>query len=115
MDSLRLLLNLGNEVTDSSLTEAQRSDLVQLKIDGYFDLVAAGRVGLLAPPPALPSVLRRGRTYEVNLAGVGRAAILADDYIAQRASPQSGPLQPAAGPPPVPGGGPDGSGGEATP
>ena len=84
VDSLRVLLNLGSDVTDSTLTAAQRSDIVQLKIEGYFNLVAAGRIGLMAPPPALPSVLRRDQTYNVSLPGVGRAALMAADLITER-------------------------------
>ncbi len=111
VDSLRVLLNLGSDVTDSTLTDAQRADLVQLKIEGYFGRVAAGIAGLMAPPPALPSVLRRGQTYDVSLPGVGRAAILASDYITERGQGGASPLQPASGPPPIPGAtGTDGGG-----
>jgi hypothetical protein len=106
VDSLRLLLNLGPDVVDSTLSASQRTEMVHLKIDGYFSLVAAGRVGLLAPPSALPSVLRQGQSYDVNLAGVGRAALLAADYLRERGGGGASPLQPATGPAPVPGGTP---------
>ena len=102
LDTLQALLRLGDDVTDPTLTPAQRSEVVGLKIDGYFDRVAAGLTRLLAPPPALPDVLRRNSTYEINMAGVARAADLAtqakDSVVGNQGS-----LQPAPGPPPVPG------------
>ena len=115
IDTLRMLLRLGDDVTDATLTAAQRSEVVELKIDGYFDRVAAGIATLVAPPPALPQVLRARESYSVNVDGVRRATEIANERVGQRgqgASPVS-PLQPAPGGPPLGGG--DSAGGSGTP
>jgi hypothetical protein len=108
VDSLRVLLRLSDDVSDSTLTADQRSEVVRLKIDAYFDRVASGRATLVAPPPALPHVLRGQSDYEFNIDGAHRAAEIASERQGQRgtAGPagQAGPLQPAPGGPPIGGG-----------
>ena len=104
IDSLRALLRLGPDVTDSTLTADQRSGMVRLKIDGFFDRVALGQAILLAPPPALPHVLRSEEQYGVNMDGVNRAAEVATERVGQRGTGPPGSLQPAPGGPPIGGG-----------
>lgn len=110
IDTLRLLLRLGDDVTDNTLSPEQRSEVVRLKIDAYFDRVASGRTTLRAPPAALPQVLRRQEKYSVNMDGVNRAAEVATERMGQRGQ-GSGPIQPAPGGPPIGGGDTTGSGG----
>lgn len=110
IDSLRALLRLGSDVTDSTLSADQRSEVVRLKIDAYFDRVSAGQATLLAPPAALPHVLRSERNYSVNVDGVHRAAEVATERKGQRGSLPDSPFQPAPGGPPL-GGGADSTGG----
>ncbi len=113
IDTLRLVLRLGDDVTDATLTPAQRSQVVELKIDGYFDRVAAGLATLRAPPAALPQVLRARESYNVNMDGVHRATEVANERVGQRGQ-GANPLQPAPGGPPL-GGGADSTGGGGTP
>jgi parvulin-like peptidyl-prolyl isomerase len=113
IDTLRLLLRLGDDVSNTTITAAQRSQVVRLKIDGYFDRVAAGQAALMAPPPALPHVLRSRESYNVSMDGVHRATEVANERVEQRGKAPS-PLQPAPGGPPL-GGGEDTVGGSSTP
>jgi len=113
IDTLRLMLRLGDDVTDESLTAAQRSEVVRLKIDGYFDRVASGGAMLWAPPAALPQVLRSRESYDVNMDGVRRAAEVATALVDQQGQ-GANPMQPAPGGPPLGGGG-DTPGGGSTP
>jgi hypothetical protein len=117
IDTLRLVLRLGDDVTDATLTPAQRSEIVELKIDGYFGRVAAGLATLRAPPSALPQVLRARESYNVNMDGVHRATEVATERVGQRgqgAQQGASPLRPAPGGPPL-GGGADSAGGDGTP
>lgn len=112
VDTLRLMLRLGDDVTDASLTAEQRSEVVRLKIDAFFDRVIGGTSMLRAPPAALPHVLRSRESYDVNMDGVHRAAEVAGAIVEER---KGGPsLQPAPGGPPL-GGGADSTGESGTP
>jgi len=117
IDSLRLMLRLGDDVSDATLTAAQRSDVVELKIDGFFGRVAAGQANLIPPPAALPQVLRSRESYSVSMDGVRRAAEVANERVEQRGGGKApSPLKPAPGGPPIGGGGVgDSAGGGSTP
>ena len=117
IDSLRLMLRLGDDVSDATLTAAQRSDVVELKIDGFFGRVAAGQASLMPPPAALPQVLRGRESYSVSMDGVRRAAEVANERVEQRGGGKApSPLKPAPGGPPIGGGGVgDSAGGGSTP
>jgi len=101
VDTLIRIMGLYDDVTEPSLTVEQRTQVVELKLDRFFDRLASGQVRLRPLPSALGHMLRQGQDYSVNLAGVNEAARLAEEGPAPAAE---GPLQPATGPPPVGGG-----------
>jgi len=104
VDTLKLLLRLDGDVTDPSLDEAARRQVVRLKIDQFFTRVAEGTVRLRPMPSLLATVLREREGYEVNIAAVNRAVEVAQGDSTK--SGAKGPLQPATGPPPIPGAAP---------
>ena len=108
IDTLRLVLGLNSDVTDSTISPSQRQEVAALKVDEFFTRVSAGQARLRRLPSSLSAILREQRGYRLHPTGLARAVELAQaERTAPGAtSPSSVPaptLEPAAGPPPVPG------------
>ncbi len=102
IDSLRSDMGLAG-------TDSAGAKNVGQKVDQYFDRLVSGQVRLRPMPSALGTVLRDNSRYRINDAGVTKAYQAAQaqqakaDSAAAKAAPK-GPMQPAPGPAPVPGG-----------
>jgi hypothetical protein len=109
IDTLRRELGLTSpEFQDSTLSADRRTKLAALKVDQYFDELAAGRRRLVPIPPAFTGLLRDRGSYRVYAAGVNRAIELARTAKAAESAAAGGgaapgPLKRAPGPPPIPG------------
>ena len=108
IDTLRLVLGLNSDVTDSTISPSQRQEVAALKVDDFFTRVTAGQARLRRLPSSLSAILREQRGYRLHPTGLARAVELAQaERTAPGAtSPSSVPaptLKPAAGPPPVSG------------
>lgn len=108
VDSLKLTIGLGADVTDSSIAQSERERVAQLRVDDFFNQVFANTARLRPMPGALAQVLRDQAGGNISQAGIARAVELATaTQVAESAGGQgqpgapSGPMQPAAGPPPV--------------
>ncbi len=108
LDTLRAVMGLGDDVSDSTVAPAERVKLAALKLEVYFDQILAGKTQPRPLPAQLASVLRSRGAYRIHPAGIARALKLAEaasksrvDSLAARAG-----LQPAPGPAPIPGASP---------
>ena len=117
IDTLRLSVALGPEVSDPNVALAEREKVAQLRVDAFFNQVFAQTTRLHPLPGALGQVLRDQEGAKVSQPGIARAVELAAAAAAATAQPggpgadgspgapgQAGPPQgvsPAAGPPPV--------------
>lgn len=110
IDTLRAEMGLDDSTLgDSSVALAQRNKVAALKLEEYFDRLVGGKARLRPLPSALATLLRERSTYKVHDGGINRAIELAqaENTKADSARQGAGPIQPAPGPPPVPGLGPD--------
>jgi len=117
IDTLKLSIGLGPEVTDSSVALTEREKVAQLRVDDFFNQVFAQTARLRPLPGALGQVLRDQEGGKIIQPGITRAVEIAAAAAALNApggpggpggpgagGPQGGPPQgvsPAAGPPPV--------------
>jgi PPIC-type PPIASE domain len=102
LDTLRMGLDLyGSDMTDSANTPADRVRVAGIKVESYWDRIAAGTLRPRPIPLSLASVLRQTGTFKVNLAGIDRAIELAKVIKAKADStslaPQAVPSQPPPG------------------
>jgi hypothetical protein len=103
------------ELTDEGVPQAQREALAAAKVEAYFDRLNDGKSRLRPLPSALATLLRARLPSRVDDAGLNRALELVKEKAGQdtTAGPGSaippGVVQPAPGPPPVPGAGAPGS------
>ena len=108
VDTLRNALGLNSDVTDSTLSPAQRSEVAALKVDDFFTRISQGQAILRRLPSSLSTILRERSGYRVYPNGVARAVELAVEARTPPGSktPSTVPpptMEPAEGPPPVPG------------
>jgi hypothetical protein len=103
VDSIKVAVGLGAEVTDTSIALAERQKVAQLRVDDFFSQVFAQVARLHPLPGALGQVLRDQEGSKISPAGIARAVELAAAAQALNAAgPDStGAVRPAAGPPPV--------------
>lgn len=109
IDTLKLTIGLGPEVTDPSAAVAEREKVAQLRVDDFFNQLFEQRARLRPLPGALGEVLRDQEGGKLSQPGLARAVELA--VAAQAANPGAGGapapagqgqgMQPAAGPPPT--------------
>jgi hypothetical protein len=112
IDQLAAALELnGSMFTDTTIPVEARLDSASTNVERLMDRLVTGEVQFRPLPTALSSLLREsGARYRVNRAGLTRvlelysAAFTADSAAAAAAT--QGPIQPAPGPAPVPGGQP---------
>lgn len=77
IDTLRLALGLGGEISDSSISASERSKLAALRLDTYFNDLVTGKTRVRPIPATLSAWLRRNGSYRVNEAGLARAVEIA--------------------------------------
>jgi hypothetical protein len=109
LDTLKAEMDLKSpELTDSSISQAEREKIAALKVEAYFDRLVGGKIRLRPLPSALASLLRDELPYQVNDAGVTRAVELALQKRTESDSASggggAGAMRPAPGGPPIPGG-----------
>jgi hypothetical protein len=112
VDQLAAALELnGSMFTDTTIPVEARLDSASTNVERLMDRLVTGEVQFRPLPTALSSLLREsGARYRVNRAGLTRvlelySAAFTTDSAAAAAATQ-GPIQPAPGPAPVPGGQP---------
>jgi hypothetical protein len=104
IDTLKMTVGLGADVTDSSAPVAEREKVAQLRVDDYFVRVFAQQARLRPLPGALGQLLQDQEGAKIRPAGIARAVDLAAAEAAKAAAggaDSTKPLRPAAGPPPV--------------
>jgi hypothetical protein len=77
IDTLRLALGLGSEISDSSVSPSERAKLAALRLDTYFNDLVTGKTRVRPIPATLSAWLRRNGSYRVNEAGLARAVEIA--------------------------------------
>jgi len=104
LDTLKAEMGLATyELTDSSVALGDREKLAALKVEQYFDGLITGQSRLRPLPSALATLLRERMPYRLHDAGINQAVELAQETKQADSATAKGPLQPAPGPPPVPG------------
>jgi peptidyl-prolyl cis-trans isomerase D len=102
LDTLKAEMDLNSpELTDSSISQAEREKIAALKVETYFDKLVGGKLRPRPLPSALTGLLRDKLPYRVNDAGVNRAVELALEE--SDSASAKGAVRPAPGGPPVPG------------
>jgi len=109
VDTLKLTVGLGPDVSDSNTAVAEREKLAQVRVDDFFTRVFAQQVRLRPLPGALGQLLQDREGAQVRPAGITRAVDLAIAAQAKSGAPAAGgaggdttgAVRPAAGPPPV--------------
>jgi len=107
IDTLKLTVGLGQDVTDSSAALTEREKVAQLRVDDYFTRVFAQQARLRPLPGALGQLLQDRLGAKVSPAGISRAVDLAVAAEAKAGGApgagrdSAGAVRPAAGPPPV--------------
>lgn len=104
VDSLRAEMELGTDVTDSTVALDQRLQVADMKLRSYFDRVVSGQVRMRRLPASLGDVLRDRLEYDLHPAGVQRGLELAQARQAQDTT--GGAMQAPPGAPGMPGGAP---------
>ena len=108
LDTLKTEMGLNQgDLLDSAVSIGERQKLAQLRVEGYFDQLIAGKTKLRPLPSALATLLRDRIPYAVHEAGITRATELATEMKAKAdsASPKGGMQRAPGGPPiPLPGG-----------
>ncbi|HET8650221.1 MAG TPA: peptidylprolyl isomerase [Gemmatimonadales bacterium] len=110
LDTLRQEMELGSDASDSTVAEAERLKVAQLKVKKYFDDLMSGKAHLRPLPSTLGYVLRERGHYEVHPAGIQRAVEMAAAKQAKADSASGKPgtpavpgqMRPAPGPAPLP-------------
>lgn len=102
IDTLRMGLDLfGADMTDPAVSAPERSRVAAIKVESYWDRIAAGSLRPRPIPPQLAAVLRQADNFKVNKAGIARAVELAVELKAKADSsaqaPQPVPNQPTPG------------------
>jgi len=110
VDTLKLSLGLGADVTDANVPVKEREKVAQLKVDDFFNRVFEQTARLRPLPGALGDVLRDQEGGKISQPGLARAVELAQAAAAANAAggaatDPNAPVQPAAGPPPISGDG----------
>ncbi|HEY7612312.1 MAG TPA: peptidylprolyl isomerase [Gemmatimonadales bacterium] len=106
IDTLKTEMGLVGDVTDSTVSPAERAKVAGLKMEQYFDNLIAGKSTLRPIPSALASLLRERSRYRIDQAGVTRAMDIAREAKAKTDSAgQGSPVRRAPGGPPIPGAG----------
>jgi hypothetical protein len=111
VDSLRMSIGLGADVTDSTIPPAERSKLAALRVETFFNELLEGRARLRPLPSTLAQVLRDREGNRTYPAGLQRAVELAEAAKAAEGAPAAGgpqPTAPGATIQPAPGGAPVG-------
>lgn len=112
IDTLKQMLGLGYDVSDSTLAPDERAKVAALKLDQYFDGVMKGTSQVRKMPASLSLMLRAEGDWDISRAGLAHALDLAQPA----ASPDSaGPAAPGPGMRPAPGQPPIGPGTDSTP
>ena len=107
IDTLKLTVGLGQDVTDSSAALTEREKVAQLRVDDYFTRVFAQQARLRPLPGALGQLLQDRLGAKISPAGISRAVDLAVAAAAKAGGApgaggdSAGAVRPAAGPPPV--------------
>jgi len=103
IDTLKLSIGLGAEVSDSSIALAERQKVAQLRVDDFFNQVFAKQARLRPLPGALGQILRDQEGGKISPAGIARAVELAAAAAATTpgGGDSTGAVRPAAGPPPL--------------
>ncbi|MEO8294699.1 MAG: peptidylprolyl isomerase [Gemmatimonadota bacterium] len=78
LDSLKMALELGSEITDSSISESERTKLAGLRLDTYFNDLVTGKAQVRKMPATLSAWLRQHSDYKLNEAGLLRALEIAE-------------------------------------
>jgi peptidyl-prolyl cis-trans isomerase D len=106
LDTLRIEMGLDTAALwDSTVARADRNKVAAQKVEQYFDRLVSGKSRLRPLPSALATLLRDRSSYRVYDAGLNRAIELAqaERSKADTTKAQTGPMQPAPGPAPIPG------------
>jgi hypothetical protein len=106
IDTLRAEMGLDTaSLWDSTAAAADRNKVAAMKVDQYFDRLVSGKSRLRRLPPGLATVLRDRFSYRIHDAGLNRAVELAEAERSKTDTIKSntGQLQPAPGPAPIPG------------
>jgi hypothetical protein len=103
VDTLKMAIGLGAEVTDSSVALEERRTLARLRVDDFFNAVFAQTARPHPLPGALGQVLRDSEGAKISPAGIARAVEIATAAQALQAAggDSTGALKPSAGPPPI--------------
>ncbi len=106
VDSLKSDMQLGADVSDSSVSASQRDQIAALRLKAYFDRIIAGKQRARRLPASLGDVLRERLDHHVYQGGIERGLELAQRKKAQEsadsAQPASGTRPPAMRPAPGP-------------
>lgn len=78
IDTLRMSLGLGSEITDTSVSQDERAKLAALRIDTYFNDLVSGKAHVRKMPATLSAWLREHMSYRINDAGLARALEIAE-------------------------------------
>ena len=105
LDTLKTEMGLtGGDLTDTTVSAAERQKVAGLKMEQYFDNLIAGKTTLRPMPSALATLLRERLPFRINQAGVERAMGIAKEMKAKADSAGEGsPVRRAPGGPPIPG------------
>ena len=105
LDTLKTEMGLtGGDLTDTTVSAAERQKVAGLKMEQYFDNLIAGKATLRPLPSALASLLRERLPFRIDQAGVERAIEIAKELKAKADSAEGGssPVRRAPGGPPLP-------------
>jgi hypothetical protein len=104
LDTLKSEMGLaGGDLTDTTVSAAERQKVAGLKMEQYFDNLIAGKTTLRPLPSALASLLRERLPFRIDQAGIERAVEMAKEMKAKADSAGEGsPVRPAPGGPPLP-------------
>ncbi len=103
VDTLEVVLGLGQDVTDSSVAKDERSKVAALKMEQYFDGLVKGTSRVRRLPAPLSTILRKQGKWKINEAGLTHAVEIAEAAKGpdSTAAPAPGGMQPAPGAPPL--------------
>lgn len=105
IDTLKQILGLGYDVTDTSITKDERSKVAALKMEQYFDGLVKGTSRVRRLPAPLSNILRKRGDWDIHEAGLTRAVELAEGAKGSDSTGAPAPagpgMQPAPGAPPL--------------
>jgi hypothetical protein len=104
LDTLKTEMGLvGADLSDTTVSAAERQKVAGLKMEQYFDNLIAGKATLRPLPSGLASLLRERLPHQIHQAGVSRALEMAKDLKSKTDSTEGGsPVRRAPGGPPIP-------------